>query len=156
MDYDVEIRLLSQRFAIDYPAETFPELMLKHGRPYTCLLIDTHDGFFICVPFRSSISHNSAYLFQRTQRSRKSRSGLDYTKMALIQNLNYIDSVPAIVDQDEYVETIQNIRQIVKDVNEYISSYCKHITGEKQLSERAFARKYQYATLPYFHDILGL
>lgn len=96
MDYDVEIRLLSQKFADDYPEKSFPELMLKHGRPYTCLLIDTHEDYFICVPFRSSITHNTAFLFKNTQRSKRSRSGLDYTKMALIKNLDYIDNTAAM------------------------------------------------------------
>lgn len=133
--------------------------MLKHGRPYTCLLIDTHDGFFICVPFRSSISHNNAYLFKNTRRSVKSRSGLDYTKMALIKNTDYIDDMAAIVDDDEYVETIQNIERIIKDVEKYISDYCMYIKKEKKegkSAERDFARRYKYSTLPYFHDILGL
>lgn len=130
--------------------------MLKYGRPYTCLLIDTHDDYFICVPFRSSISHNTAFLFKNTQRSKKSRSGLDYTKMALIKDTGYIDNAAAIVDNDEYVETIQNIEKIVADVNKYISDYCKHINGEDKLAERDFSRRYKYSTLPYFHDILGL
>lgn len=156
MEYDVEIRQLSQKFANDYPEKIFPELMLKRGRPYTCLLIDTHDDFFICVPFRSSISHNTAYLFKNTKRSKKSRSGLDYTKMALIKDTDYIDNTTAIVDNDEYVETIQNIERIVRDVNKYISDYCKHIKQEDKLAERDFARRYKYSTLPYFHDILGL
>lgn len=156
MDYAVEIRLLSQKFVNDYPRELFPELMLKHGRPYTCLLIDTHDGFFICVPFRSSISHSTAFLFKNTQRSRNSRSGLDYTKMVLIKDYNYIDNMTAIVDNDEYVETIQNIERIVADVNKYISDYCKHIKGEYKLAERDFTRRYKYSTLPYFHNILEL
>lgn len=156
MDYAVEIRLLSQKFADDYPEKAFPELMLKHGRPYTCLLIDTHAGYFICVPFRSSISHNTAFLFKNTRRSGKSRSGLDYTKMALIKNADYIDNMAAIVDNDEYVETIQNIERIIKDVDKYISDYCKYVTKEGKLAERDFARRYKYSTLPYFHDILGL
>ena len=130
--------------------------MQKHGRPYTCLIIDTHDDFFICVPFRSSISHNNAYFFKNTKRSRKSRSGLDYTKIALIKNPEYIDNAAAIVDNDEYVETIQNIGKIARDVNHYISDYCKHIKKENELSERTFLRRYKYSTLPYFHDILGL
>lgn len=156
MDYAVEIRLLSQKFSNDYPEKIFPELMLKHGCPYTCLLIDTHDGFFICVPFRSSISHNTAFLFKNTRRSKKSRSGLDYTKMVPIKGGDYIDDVAAIVDNDEYVETLQNIERIDADVNRYISDYCKHIKGKYKLAERDFVRRYKYSTLPYFHDILGL
>ena len=156
MDYDVKIKLLSRKFINDYPEETFPELMLKHGRPYACLLIKSHNGFLICVPFRSAISHNNAYLFKNTQRSRKTRSGLDYTKIVLIRDADYIDSIPAVVDNDEYTETVQNIKRIVKDVDKYISDYCRYIKKERVFVERDFARRYKYSTLPYFHDILGI
>ncbi len=61
MDYLAQIYLLSSKFIQDYPSCDYPELMYKQGRPYACLLIDTHDGYFICVPFRSSISHKNGY-----------------------------------------------------------------------------------------------
>lgn len=107
MDYDSELSLLSPKFTQDYPPAAYPELMHKHGRPYTCLLIDSHDDYFICVPFRSSIGHKNAFLFTGTARSKKTKSGLDYSKTAPIH-------------------------------------------------PRAFSRKYQYSTLPYFHDIMGV
>ena len=62
MEYDSELSLLSSKFTQDYPPATYPELMHKHGRPYTCLLIDSHDDYFICVPFRSSIGHKNALI----------------------------------------------------------------------------------------------
>lgn len=57
MDYAVEIYKLSTKFYIDYPETQYPELMKKDNRPYTCLLIETKDEYFICVPFRSNITH---------------------------------------------------------------------------------------------------
>lgn len=41
MEYDVDVYLLSSKFINDYPLSKYPELMYKHGRPYSCLLIDT-------------------------------------------------------------------------------------------------------------------
>ena len=76
MDYDSELSLLSPKFTQDYPPAAYPELMHKHGRPYTCLLIDSHDDYFICVPFRSSIGHKNAFMFTGTARSKKTKSGL--------------------------------------------------------------------------------
>ena len=49
MEYDYDIYLLSQKFMNDYPFLKYPELMYKSGRPYNCLLIDTHYDYFICV-----------------------------------------------------------------------------------------------------------
>ena len=62
-EYNFQVYLLSQKFTTDYPLSQYPELMYKQGRPYTCLLIETHDNYFLCVPFRSSINHKNAYHF---------------------------------------------------------------------------------------------
>lgn len=78
MDFLSQVYLLSKKFLQDYPVNIYPELMYKRGRPYTCLLIDKHDGYFICVPFRSSITHGNAFLFKSTTRSQRTKSGLDY------------------------------------------------------------------------------
>ena len=45
MDYLSHIYLLSTQFVQDYPANTYPELMHKMGRPYTCL---------VWIPFRQA------------------------------------------------------------------------------------------------------
>ena len=71
--------------------------------------------------------------------------------------MEYIDSLtPAIVDADEYVATIANIERIVNEVNDYVDKYVNHIQKTSVLHTREFERRYQYSTLQYFHDILGL
>ena len=60
MTFTYEIKCLSKQFAIDYPLAEFPELLFKAGRPYNCLLVDTHASYKICIPFRSSSKHQSA------------------------------------------------------------------------------------------------
>lgn len=131
--------------------------MFKRGRPYTCLLIESHDGYFICVPFRSSIGHKNAFLFTGTNRSKKARSGLDYSKIVLIKDSNYLDATATvIIDQDEYAEMIRNLSTIVQEVRNYVDTYINHINGTAHIHPKAFARKYQYSTLSYFHDIMGI
>jgi hypothetical protein len=157
MEYDSDVYLLSSKFIDAYPSCSYPELMHKQGRPYACLLIDTHDGYFICVPFRSSISHKNAFMFVGTKRSKRARSGLDYSKAVLITTLDYLDSTTrAIVDPDEYTEMIKNLPVIVREVLDYIDTYINHINGSAPIHPREFARKYQFSTLPYFHDIMGI
>ena len=156
MEFDVEIRRLSPKFTQDYPQSSFPELMYKDNRPYTCLLIDTHMDYFICIPFRSEIGHSNAYMFSSTARSKRSASGLDYSKVAIIKDSSYIDSAQAIVDKDEFNETMIHILQISNDICTYIDNYCNHCNGKAIMHERSFSRCYQYSTLKYFHDILGL
>ena len=156
MEFDVDVRLLSQQFVDDYPSSLYPEFMHKHARPYACLLIDTHEDYIISIPFRSSIHHNHAFLFSGTQRSKSTRSGLDYTKLVLIQKLEYIDNSAALVDNDEYKETRTNIVKIVNQLSKYIDDYVNHMKGTQLLHPREFSRRYRYPTLKYFHDILGI
>ncbi len=156
MEYDVEVMQLSQDFWNAYPPTEYPELLQKSGRPYNCLLVDTHQDYFICIPFRSNISHNNAYLFRGTQRSKRTRSGLDYQKAVIIRDTTYLSNKPAIVDQDEYKEAMQNMEKIVAKAIKYIERYVSHVDGSNPLHLRAFQRDYVFSTLPYFHDALGL
>ena len=157
MEYEVDICRLSPAFFAEYPPSNYPEIMTKDSRPYTCLMIETHKDYLICIPFRSSIHHDDAFLFTGTNRSRRTRSGLDYKKAIIIKDTSYIDSNTSIVvDNDEYTAMITNITKIVNDVHSYISKYINHVNGTAPLHEREFTRRYQYSTLPYFHDILGI
>ena len=157
MDYLSQVYLLSAKFVQDYPAGAYPELMHKQGRPYTCLLIDSHDGYFICVPFRSSIHHKNAYFFKGTARSQRTKSGLDYSKIVIVSDPDYIDSsTAAIVDQDEYNEMMTNLPQIVKEVLSYVDTYIAHVNGSAPLHPKQFARQYGFTSLAYFHDIMGI
>lgn len=156
MKFSLDIYQLSAKFMADYPISKYPELMYKQGRPYSCLLLDTHSDYLICVPYRSSIRHKNAFLFVGTQRSRKMQSGLDYTKIVLIRDRGYLDPVKAVVDQDEYRETIVHIQTIVKEVLNYVDTYIGHLAGTSQIHRREYERRYRFSTLPYFHDIMGI
>ena len=154
MEFDSDVYLLSEDFRNAYPQAIYPELMSKGGRPYNCLLIDTHDDYLICIPYRSNISHKNAYLFKNSLRSRQARSGLDFSKIVLIKNPNYIDEKKAIIDRDEYTETMSNLPIIALMAVEYVDRYIEHVKGKKVLHPQDFTRKYGYSTLKYFHDIL--
>lgn len=157
MDYEVDICQLSQAFFTAYPPNQFPELMTKDARPYTCLLIETHEDYLICVPFRSSIQHKEAFLFTNTQRSKRTQSGLDYKKAVIIKDGTYIDSTAnVVVDNDEYTAMMTNIGSIVENVHKYVQKYVDHVLGTKVLHPREYLRRFQYSTLPYFHPELGL
>ena len=90
MIFVTDICKLNEDFINDYPKAKYPELMNKLGCPYSCLLVDTKKNYFICIPFRSHISHKNSFMFHGTKRSRENKSGLDYTKIVLISKDNYI------------------------------------------------------------------
>lgn len=155
MEYAAEIYNLSAQFFADYPHSQYPEIALKKERPYSCLLIEYLDDLFICIPFRSHVRHPYAYHFKTSARSKRSRSGLDYTKSVLIKDNAYLDTVtPAIVDQDEYKETVVNLPRIVEEVFHYISDYKDDLNQVQKLHPKEWQRRYGRSTLPYFESLL--
>lgn len=157
LNYATDLYRVSPQFLNKYPAAQYPEILRKAARPYNCLLIDLYDNFFICVPYRSNITHNNAYKFKNSNRSQTSPSGLDYQKMLIIEKSSYLDDRGGVVvDQDEYNETKANMDTIVSDAVDYLQKYIDHITGKRPLHPRDYDRRYKYSTLPYFHDILGI
>lgn len=132
--------------------------MLKDKRPYGCLLIKTHNDYYICVPFRSHIHHKNAFLFKNTERSKTDSSGLDYSKTVLIRPEDYDKYLieNAVVDTDEYKAVRINIYKIEKQISKYIEGYVKSVSDFENADKKSFERKYKYSTLKYFHDILGM
>lgn len=149
MKYINDIYTLSNIFYKDYGS--FKEILTNEKRSYNCLVLEKKEEYFICVPFRSEINHKYAYLFRNSNRSKKHHSGLDYTKIVLIKNIDYIGS-KGLVDNDEYVEMMQNIHKISHEVNDYIDGYLAYVSTKNVNSYK----KYKYTTLKYFHDILGI
>lgn len=156
MQFDIHIYKLSDKFIEDHPSDEYPEIATKSNRPHCCLLIDTHRDYFICIPYRSHIHHKNAYLFHDSDRSRRDHSGLDYTKIAIINNTDYFSTEHARVDNDEYRETLNNSKHIVADAVKYVDRYIEHMNGSAPLSPEKFERAYKYTTLKYYHDILGI
>ena len=151
MDYIQEIYKLSTKFYKDY--SSYKEILTNDKRSYNCLILKSKEDYFICVPFRSEITHKNAYLFKNTKRSQTHKSGLDYTKIILIKDIDYIGT-NGLVDNDEYVEMMQNIKQICQEVNEYIDGYINHIENNNETKQNT--KKYKYTTLKYFHEILKI
>ena len=104
------IKKLSKKFYQRYPSKMYEEILSKEDRPYSCLLVKQY-GYFICVPFRTEIRHKYAYHFQASERSRKHHSGLDFTKVVIVTNQEFINEDITVVDQDEYKEVIYNIER---------------------------------------------
>ncbi len=154
--FDYQVLNLTSQFYSNYPDPPYTELMRKGTRPYNCLLIQTSYDYFICIPYRSYINHKYAYKFKRSIRSKIANSGLDYTKIVIIKNADYITNVDAVIDSDEYKETRDNIAYIKKDAQEYILEYIKYIRGTSTKDKQELQRAYQFSTLKYFHNELGI
>lgn len=155
--FDYQILNLTQQFFADYPSPPYDEIIRKPGRPYNCLLIQSHYGYFICIPYRSHINHKHAYKFKNSVRSQRTKSGLDYSKIVIITNSIYLSTANAIVDKDEFVETREKIEYIKNDAQRYIDDYVAYKMGcRKKYDKKEFLRIYQYSTLQYFHKELGI
>ena len=86
----------------------------------------------------------------------KHRSGLDYTKIVIISKSEYVDNIDALVDKDEYNETVVNIKRIKREALEFVEDYVEHMKGIKKLSPQEYHRRYCFSPLQYFHDELGI
>lgn len=64
--FDYQILNLTKDFYLSYPSPPYTELISKEQRPYNCLLIQSHYDYFICIPYRSSISHKYAFKFHNS------------------------------------------------------------------------------------------
>lgn len=156
IDFDYQILHLTNYFYSSYPNPPYKEILRKMDRPYNCLLIQSHYDYFICIPYRTEISHGYSYKFTSSQRSSAHKSGLDYTKIVIVSNKDYIEASDALVDNDEYLETIQNIKRIVRESNDFVEDYVKHCNGENVLHQREYNRRYRYSPLKYFHNELKI
>lgn len=143
---------LTKHFHNDFPSKKYPEMLIKPNRPYLCLIVKLHENTYLCIPYRSDIKHKNSYLFKNSHRSKKSSSGLDYSKMLILNNLDYLSY--GIIDNDEHKETMQNINIITKKVIRYIKTYKDHISNIKPLSYQAYNRHYKFSTLPYFDSVI--
>lgn len=54
---DFQILKLTTKFYTDYPSTVYKEILRKNDRPYECILFQTHYNYFICVPYRTEITH---------------------------------------------------------------------------------------------------
>lgn len=158
MNFDSQLYYLSPAFYQQYTNPPFGEILYnKNGRAYNCLLIETKESYFICVPFRSNMKHKYGYRFRNSARSKRSKSGLDYKKMVIIEKSEYLDSThAAVVDQDEYNETMINLTRIAREANCFLEEYISYIKGNPSISRQEFDRRYTESPLQYFHSELGL
>ena len=126
-DSDYQILELTDVFYAQYPNPPYTEILKKKKR---------------------------AYHFKNTHRSQKHRSGLDYTKIIIIKNKEFLDSKDALIDKDEFNETVKNLNKIKRQALRFVQDYIDHISGKRLLHLKEFKRRYQYSTLQYFHKEL--
>ena len=75
---------------------------------------------FICISYRTEINHEYAFHFVNTARAKAHKSGLDYSKIVIIEKTNYIDTAGAIIDKDESNETMVNLERIKKEALAFV------------------------------------
>lgn len=153
---DYQILQLTDAFYTAYPNPPYREILKKRRRAYNCLLFQTHYEYYICVPYRSEIHHKNAFLFSKSIRSKSHKSGLDYSKIVIITKNEYINATDAIIDKDEFKETMINLAKIKAEALQYVEEYVAHMNGINVLHKREFERRYGFSALPYFHKELQI
>ncbi len=153
---DYQILKLTDDFYKAYPDPPYKEILKKKQKAYNCLLFQTHYGYFICIPYRTEIRHQYAFHFTTTKRSTEHKSGLDYSKIVIVTKNDYIDSTDAVIDKDEFNETMVNLERIKREALNFVEDYVTHMKNTKKLHAKEFARRYNFSPLKYFHEELGI
>ncbi len=161
MEFLYDIYKLSDLFFLKYPKDRYPELMRGKGeRPVRYVVASLTDFFpniFICIPYRSNIKHKYSYKFVGSKRSLVNESGLDFSKMVLIQEEKFLENLKEeSLDKDEYLETIKNISKILDGAIKYLNLYIEGLKNPENIGmdKHQFHRVFQYSTLPYFVEFL--
>jgi hypothetical protein len=102
------------------------------------------------------MKHRNGYHFRTTARSRRAKSGLDYSKMVIIQDSRYLSTSNALVDNDEYIEAMRESERIISEAVAYLDNYINHNKNIITLNPEEYRKKYSYSTLSYFHNILQI
>ena len=155
-EHNFQILRLTDDFYNTYPRTKYKEILEKQDRPYNCIIFEVSSNYFVCIPYRTEINHKYAYHFRNSERSIKHKSGLDYTKMVIINDIKYLDCVQAVVDKDEYIETVTNIERIKEESFDFLKKYIEHVKGDVALHKAEYRRRYQYSPLQYFHRELEI
>lgn len=156
LQYEQELYTLTSDFYNQYPRSSFPEVLSPSGnRTYNCFIVEYKD-YFICIPFRTNMKHRNGYRFRTTERSRRAKSGLDYSKMVIIQESRYLSTSNSLVDNDEYIEAMRESERIISEAVTYLYNYINHNKNIITLNPEEYRKKYSYSTLSYFHNILQI
>lgn len=156
LQYEQELYTLTSDFYNQYPRSSFPEILSPSGnRTYNCFIVE-YKNYFICIPFRTNMKHRNGYHFKTTERSRRAKSGLDYSKMVIIQESRYLSTSNSLVDNDEYIEAMKESERIISEAVTYLDDYINHNKNIITLNPEEYRKKYFYSTLSYFHNILQI
>lgn len=140
---EIKLRLLSELFYERNAANH--EILSKHNRPYLVLIV-LYRGLTFAIPFRSNIHHTHAYKFQ-DESSKRTSSGLDFSKSVVVQNDDEIGDA-AHIDSSERKELLKRYEFIVEKFQRYVDDF---IAG---LKKEPLPAKYKFSALTYYKEIL--
>lgn len=144
----MEFKHLSRQFYDDYPAEKYPEMMIKENRPYTQIITDVN-GLKFAVPLRSDISHSTDVLWT----DKKAKHGLDFTKAVLILEDDYISDEKVFIRTKEHKHLLGKERRVKEKMEKCINNYIK---AKSNINEKHNADYCSYSTLQYFEEYLNI
>ena len=146
------IKYLSDYFAYKYPESEYPEFEHKINRPYVVLVLKI-DGHTFAIPFRTNMNHKYGYKFIHSGRDTKTCTGLDFTKVVLVDDEKLLGD-DAIIDNKEYLVLSKKHYFIRKKFIRYYDNYKKYLNGE--LNEYYKSKPYIFSTLNYYKKELRL
>lgn len=125
------------------------QVLKKQNRGYGLAFIET-DTHIFAIPLRSNLNHPNGF---KTVLDRGTRSwnGLDYSKAIVVQEADLNTEAFKPRDTREYVKIQKNKDKIKAEFIQYLDEYIHSVQSKKPLD-----RKFQFTSLQYFHQELGL
>lgn len=136
------LNYLTDAFYTKYDLINFPEIENKKSRPYMVMLVKIEDNQF-ALPLRTNIKHKFCYQFKKSGRPTHSRTGIDFSKAIVINDIAYIGN-SAQIDNKEYIELERNYFFIIHKFQNYIRGYKEYLNNPDDFYK---AQAYKFTTL---------
>lgn len=137
---------LTDAFYSDY--SSYPEIEKKRDRPHAQVTIQA-GGHLFCIPFRSHISHEYAFLTDK-----KNGCGLDFSKAVIITDPDrYIDRTRKPHLRPDEFGMLKDVREyeISRRLLLYVAQYKK---AKLAPDKKRNALLLRYSTLQYFEEYI--
>lgn len=142
---------LSESFYTKY--SSYSEILQKKTRPYATLIIED-SGVTFAIPMRTNINKNNHYCFITNE---KKNSGLDYLKAVVISENTYINTITeAKISDFEFNKIKFKEKEIQNSFKKFLKDYIKFNKRYKKNTSIPIPISFQYSSLQYFHDELGI
>lgn len=153
---DVNIVFIKEQYFIDnasYVELLDPTDLVKQSSRCYLFISIYHNGNQFYVPLRQNIDLSIGGIGYPLPSSTRPNAGLDFRKALIVNDSNYIQSLPTITISSSQIGSLRaNIATIESSFLNYVKGYVKSALKNRERVDRL----YKFSTLHNFHAELGI